>query len=82
MIEEETLDGVFARHARLAEATRAAVRAWGADGKGPTLYGQTEDRLSNSVTTVMMPEGHHLRSPCARSRSSASTCRWAAGSGR
>ena len=27
-------------------------------GKGPSLYGQTEDRLSNSVTTVMMPEGH------------------------
>jgi alanine-glyoxylate transaminase/serine-glyoxylate transaminase/serine-pyruvate transaminase len=58
MIEEETLEGVFARHARLAEATRAAVRAWGADGKGPTLFGQTEERLSNSVTTVLMPEGH------------------------
>ena len=58
MIEEETLEGVFARHARLAEATRAAVRAWGKDGKGPSLYGQTEDRLSNSVTTVLMPEGH------------------------
>ena len=58
MIEEETLEGVFARHARLAEATRAAVRAWGKDGKGPTLYGQTEDRLSNSVTTILMPEGH------------------------
>jgi alanine-glyoxylate transaminase/serine-glyoxylate transaminase/serine-pyruvate transaminase len=58
MIEEETLEGVFARHARLAEATRAAVRAWGADGKGPSLYGQTEDRLSNSVTTILMPEGH------------------------
>jgi len=58
MIEEETLEGVFARHARLAEATRAAVRAWGAKGNGPSLYGQTEDRLSNSVTTVMMPEGH------------------------
>jgi len=58
MIEEETLEGVFARHARLAEATRACVRAWGADGKGPSLFGQTEDRLSNSVTTVMMPEGH------------------------
>ena len=28
MIEEETLEGVFARHARLGEATRAAVRAW------------------------------------------------------
>jgi alanine-glyoxylate transaminase/serine-glyoxylate transaminase/serine-pyruvate transaminase len=58
MLEEETLEGVFARHARLAEATRAAVRAWGAGGKGPTLYGQAEDRLSNSVTTVLMPEGH------------------------
>jgi len=58
LIEEETLEGVFARHARLAEATRAAVRAWGKDGKGPSLYGQTEDRLSNSVTTVLMPEGH------------------------
>jgi len=58
MIEEETLEGVFARHARLAEATREAVRAWGQDGNGPTLYGQTEERLSNSVTTVLMPEGH------------------------
>ena len=63
MIEEETLEGVFARHARLAEATRACVHAWGgptagADGKGPSLFGQTEDRLSNSVTTIMMPEGH------------------------
>jgi alanine-glyoxylate transaminase/serine-glyoxylate transaminase/serine-pyruvate transaminase len=61
MLEEETLEGVFARHARLAEATRAAVRAWGAGGKGPQLFGTTEDRLSNSVTTVMMPEGPHLR---------------------
>src|SRR3954470_3905439 len=63
MIEEETLEGVSPRHARLAEATRAAVRAWsgsngGKDGKGPSLYGQTEERLSNSVTTVLMPEGH------------------------
>ena len=58
MIEEETLEGVFARHARLAEATRECVRAWGAGGKGPTLFGQTEERLSNSVTTIMMPEGH------------------------
>ncbi len=58
MIEEESLDAVIARHTRLGEATRAAVRAWGADGKGPHLYCQAEDRLSNSVTTVMMPEGH------------------------
>lgn len=58
MIEEESLDAVIERHTRLGEATRAAVRAWGADGKGPQLYCQSEDRLSNSVTTVMMPEGH------------------------
>lgn len=57
MIEEESLDAVIARHARLGEATRAAVRAWGADGKGPQLFCQSEDRLSNSVTTVMMPDG-------------------------
>jgi alanine-glyoxylate transaminase/serine-glyoxylate transaminase/serine-pyruvate transaminase len=57
MLEEEGLDAVFQRHARLGEATRAAVRAWGADGKGPQLYCQSPDRLSNSVTTVMMPEG-------------------------
>ena len=42
MIEEEGLDAVFQRHTRLGEATREAVRAWGADGKGPTLYGQTQ----------------------------------------
>jgi len=57
MIEEESLDAVIARHTRLGEATRAAVRAWGADGKGPQLFCESADRLSNSVTTVMMPEG-------------------------
>jgi alanine-glyoxylate transaminase/serine-glyoxylate transaminase/serine-pyruvate transaminase len=57
MLEEEGLDAVFQRHARLGEATRAAVRAWGAGGKGPQLFCQSPDRLSNSVTTVMMPEG-------------------------
>ncbi len=58
MLEEEGLDAVIARHTRLAEATRAAVRAWGTDGKGPQLYCQAPDRLSNSVTTVLMPDGH------------------------
>ena len=33
------------------------MRAWGAGGKGPQLYCQSPDRLSNSVTTVIMPEG-------------------------
>jgi alanine-glyoxylate transaminase/serine-glyoxylate transaminase/serine-pyruvate transaminase len=57
MLEEEGLDAVFARHARLADATRAAVRVWGSDGNGPQLFCQTPDRLSNSVTAVVMPEG-------------------------
>jgi len=58
MLEEEGLDAVFARHARLADATRDAVRVWSDGGKGPQLFGQTDDRLSNSVTTILMPEGH------------------------
>lgn len=57
MLEEEGLEAVFQRHARLAEATRAAVRVWGDGGKGPQLFCQSDDRLSNSVTAVMMPEG-------------------------
>jgi alanine-glyoxylate transaminase/serine-glyoxylate transaminase/serine-pyruvate transaminase len=57
MLEEEGLDAVFQRHTRLAEATRAAVRTWGGNGTGPQLFCQSPDRLSNSVTAVMMPEG-------------------------
>ncbi|MEQ8395050.1 aminotransferase class V-fold PLP-dependent enzyme [Thalassobaculum sp.] len=53
---EEGMDAVFARHARLAEATRRAVRAWGR-GNGPTLFGRDEHALSNSVTAVSMPDG-------------------------
>lgn len=56
MLLEEGLDAVFARHARLAEATREAVRAWGR-GNGPTLFGRDDDALSNSVTAVRMPDG-------------------------
>src|SRR5690606_15128618 len=50
---EEGLDNVFARHARHAEATRRAVRAWGLEivAKNPAEY-------SNSLTAVLMPEGH------------------------
>ncbi|MBM3645716.1 MAG: aminotransferase class V-fold PLP-dependent enzyme [Alphaproteobacteria bacterium] len=57
LIEEEGLDAVFARHARLGEATRAAVRAWGADGTGPQLLCLNADRYSNSVTAIQMPAG-------------------------
>jgi len=56
LLEEEGLDNVIARHARLAEATRRAVRVW-AGNNGPELFGRSVDRLSNSVTAIAMPDG-------------------------
>ncbi len=56
LIELEGLDQVVARHHRLAEATRRAVRAWSGND-GPQLYCLDPARLSDSVTAVMMPEG-------------------------
>ncbi|MFT0173053.1 pyridoxal-phosphate-dependent aminotransferase family protein [Paraburkholderia mimosarum] len=52
MIEEEGLDNVFARHRRLGEACRRAVRAWGLEIQcaDPAVY-------SPVLTGVMMPEG-------------------------
>lgn len=57
LLEEEGLDAVFARHARLAEATRCAVRRWSGND-GPQLFCLNPQRCSNSVTAVLMPEGH------------------------
>ena len=57
LIEQEGLGAVIARHHRLAEATRRAVRAWSGND-GPQLYGLDPARLSDSVTAVLMPEGH------------------------
>jgi len=53
MLFAEGLDQVFARHDRLAEATRRAVNAWGLEilCADPALY-------SSTLTGVMMPEGH------------------------
>ncbi|MGC8524812.1 MAG: pyridoxal-phosphate-dependent aminotransferase family protein [Acidibrevibacterium sp.] len=56
LLEEEGLENVFARHHRLAGGVRAAVRAW-AGNRGPELYGINPERLSDSVTTILMPEG-------------------------
>ena len=53
MLEEEGLENVFARHARHAQATRRAVRAWGLE-----LNPLDEQEHSNSLTAVRMPEGH------------------------
>ena len=63
ILENEGLDNVFARHARLGEAVRRAVRAW-AGNDGPQLYCTNPGRYSNSVTAILMPEGHsadHVR---------------------
>jgi alanine-glyoxylate transaminase / serine-glyoxylate transaminase / serine-pyruvate transaminase len=54
MLNEEGLDNVFARHERLAGATRAAVRAWGLE-----LNCRDAKYYSPAVTTVLMPEGHN-----------------------
>ena len=54
MLNEEGLDNVFARHERLAEATRRAVRGWGLD-----LWCRDAKYYSPAVTTVSMPDGHN-----------------------
>ena len=53
MLHEEGLDNVFARHQRLAEATRRAVRAWGLE-----IMCREPKYHSPTVTAVMLPEGH------------------------
>ena len=53
MLKEEGLHGVFARHARHAEATRRAVRAWGLE-----ILCANAEEYSNTLTAVMMPAGH------------------------
>jgi len=53
MMDEEGLENVLARHARLAQATRVAVDAWGLEN-----LCLNDDEYSNSTTAVLMPEGH------------------------
>ncbi|TVQ05226.1 MAG: aminotransferase class V-fold PLP-dependent enzyme [Roseinatronobacter sp.] len=52
LLEEEGLEHVYARHHRLAEATRRAVAAWGMTpcAAAPELY-------SDTVTAVVVPQG-------------------------
>ncbi len=62
MLEEEGLEACFARHARLAEAARRAVAGWGLE-----LNARDPAEQSNSITAVLMPEGHDadaFRSAC------------------
>jgi alanine-glyoxylate transaminase/serine-glyoxylate transaminase/serine-pyruvate transaminase len=53
MLSEEGLANVFARHARHAEATRRAVRAWGLE-----ILCAVPEEYSSSLTAVLMPAGH------------------------
>ncbi|HTS85702.1 MAG TPA: serine--glyoxylate aminotransferase, partial [Usitatibacter sp.] len=57
-IEEEGLENVFARHHRLASATRACVRHWGKNGGGPEIYSLEPEAASDSLTAVLTPPGH------------------------
>jgi len=53
MLDEEGLPNVFTRHNRHAEATRAAVRAWGLE-----IVCESAREYSSSLTAVIVPKGH------------------------
>jgi len=52
MLMEEGLDNVFARHHRLAEGTRAAVKAWGL-----SLCARQPKWYSDTVSAILVPPG-------------------------
>jgi alanine-glyoxylate transaminase/serine-glyoxylate transaminase/serine-pyruvate transaminase len=52
LVNEEGLDSVYARHARLASAVRAAVSAWGLD-----TVCEDPANASNTITAVRTPAG-------------------------
>jgi alanine-glyoxylate transaminase/serine-glyoxylate transaminase/serine-pyruvate transaminase len=52
MLLEEGLENVFARHHRLAEGTRQAVKAWGLE-----LCARAPKWNSDTVTAIMVPPG-------------------------
>jgi alanine-glyoxylate transaminase/serine-glyoxylate transaminase/serine-pyruvate transaminase len=52
MLLEEGLENVFARHHRLAEGTRQAVKAWGLE-----LCARAPKWHSDTVTAIMVPAG-------------------------
>ena len=52
MLLDEGLDNVFARHARIAEGVRAAIRAWGLD-----LCAERPEWYSDTVSAIRTPDG-------------------------
>ncbi|HAJ77154.1 MAG TPA: serine--glyoxylate aminotransferase [Gammaproteobacteria bacterium] len=53
LLHREGMDNVLARHARLAEATRRAVAAWGLEN-----LCMNPEEYCNSLTAVLVPEGY------------------------
>ena len=53
MLLDEGLEQVFQRHNRLAKATRRAVAGWGLE-----ILCRNPEEYSNSLTAVVLPEGH------------------------
>jgi len=53
IVDEQGLDNIIARHDRHGEATRRAVAAWGLE-----LVCADPREYSNSLTAIMVPEGH------------------------
>ena len=53
MLHEEGMPNVFQRHRRHADATRAAVRAWGLD-----IVCEEPREYSNTLTAAFVPDGH------------------------
>ncbi|MEK6205663.1 MAG: serine--glyoxylate aminotransferase, partial [Amylibacter sp.] len=49
---DEGLDNVYARHHRIAEGVREAVRAWGLE-----ICASSEEIYSDTVTAIVVPEG-------------------------
>ncbi|HYY87950.1 MAG TPA: aminotransferase class V-fold PLP-dependent enzyme, partial [Chloroflexota bacterium] len=52
LVDEEGLDAVYARHTRLADGVRTAVRAWGLP-----MVCEDPACASNSITAVRVPDG-------------------------
>ena len=57
MLLDEGLDNVFARHRRIADGVRAAVKAWGLD-----LCAASPDLYSDSVSAIRTPDGFNATS--------------------
>jgi alanine-glyoxylate transaminase/serine-glyoxylate transaminase/serine-pyruvate transaminase len=59
MIFEETIEGAYKRHQRLADAVRAAVSVWGLGGKFE-LNALLKEQQANGVTTILIDDAINI----------------------